>query len=267
MDFRKTALDDDAYIYQKHPHKTEKEKWKEMNWQQRRQYFVDYYLFKVIAGALLLFIVIFLLVHFLGPKEETILYAAVIDESLDESRLEQMEDDLNQILGGDGNDRRVIIDDTFYTRKDALTRLEAYLHSSQIDVIIADRETWEEYAGYGFFQNIADVLEKIQLSDKTKTVDGTAAVDETDVLDTVKLKLYEDRYMNAAGYLDSDEISFEDQETGQGKVEPYGIDLSDSSRFNEMKSCMEQPVFSVAEGAENLENAVRFLNYLMEEDN
>lgn len=242
MDFRKTALDDDAYIYQKHPHKTEKEKWKEMDWQQRRQYFVDYYLFKFTAAALLAFITIFLVVHFVGPKEETILYVAVIDESLDEGRLEQMKDDMNHLLGGDGSSRKVIIDDSFYTREDALTKLEAYLHSGQIDVIIADQETWEEYAGYGFLQDMDNVL------------------------DEEKQNRYRDLYIDAAGYRETEEISFVDQETGQGEEKPYGIDLSGSTCFKEMKNYMEQPVFSVAEGAGNQENALIFLDYLMGED-
>ena len=38
---KKTALDDDAYLYQKREEKTEKEKWSEMNRHQRMQYFHD----------------------------------------------------------------------------------------------------------------------------------------------------------------------------------------------------------------------------------
>ncbi|MDY2628976.1 MAG: hypothetical protein SOW08_11800 [Lachnospiraceae bacterium] len=241
LEFRKTALDDDAYIYQNHPKQTEKEKWQEMDWKQRKEYFVEYYLVKCIAVILLSVTVIFLIAHFAGPKEENVLYVAVIDESLDSEKLEQMENDLNELLDADGSRRKVIIDDTFFTRKDALTRLEVYLHSSQIDVIIANRETWEQYAAYGFFQNMDDVLGNHEK------------------------KLYEDKYLMTAGYQDSEEITFEDQETGKGEEKPYGIDISDSARFSGMKEYMEQPVLAVAEGSANRENAVLFLNYLMQE--
>ena len=46
---KKTALDDDAYLYQKREEKTEKEKWSEMNRHQRMQYFLDYYLVKLLV--------------------------------------------------------------------------------------------------------------------------------------------------------------------------------------------------------------------------
>ena len=41
MKMKKTALDDDAYLYQKREPKTEKQKWAEMDSGQRRQYFLD----------------------------------------------------------------------------------------------------------------------------------------------------------------------------------------------------------------------------------
>lgn len=238
-DGKKTALDENAAIYQKRTKKTEKEKWSEMDSAQRKQYFVDYYLFKTVAGILAIGIAIFLIWHFLGPKEEAVLYVAVVDESLDVERLEDMEQDLNELLGADGKRKQVIIDDSFYTKKDALTRMEVYLHSHQIDVVIADRDTYEEYAGYGFFQNMESVLGEGK-------------------------DPYQDLYMMAAGYKDTDEISFEDEETGRGQEEPYGIDISKSDRFSEMTSYMEQPVFAIAEGAANPESAIRFLEYLMQ---
>lgn len=60
-DGKKTALDENAAIYQKRTKKTEKEKWSEMDSAQRKQYFVDYYLFKTVAGILAIGIAIFLI--------------------------------------------------------------------------------------------------------------------------------------------------------------------------------------------------------------
>lgn len=60
--------------------KTEKQKWIEMNKEQRKQYFLDYYLFPVSVIAVILAIVCFLGWHFvLKPDEENVLYAAVVD--------------------------------------------------------------------------------------------------------------------------------------------------------------------------------------------
>ena len=57
---KKTALDDDAYLYQKREEKTEKEKWSEMNRHQRMQYFLDYYLVKLLVfTGIILAVVLF----------------------------------------------------------------------------------------------------------------------------------------------------------------------------------------------------------------
>ena len=80
---KKTALDDDASIYRKDRSRTEKQKWEEMDKKQRRQYFADYYLRKMLGMAAGIFAVFFLSWHFLKPADETVLYVAVVDESLD----------------------------------------------------------------------------------------------------------------------------------------------------------------------------------------
>ncbi|MGN0331755.1 MAG: hypothetical protein ACI4D9_01810 [Lachnospiraceae bacterium] len=237
--FKKTALDDDASIYQKHKVKTEKEKWREMDRKQRLQYFTDYYLGKCVIGILGIAVVALLIWNFFGSNEEIVLHVAVIDESLDEDRMEQMEKELIQFLGVDDKYEKIIIDDSFYSKKDALNKLEVYLHSNQIDVIISDYKTYHQYAGYGFFQDINDVLGK---SGET----------------------YQKDYVLAAGYKESEEISFEDKETGQGEEKPYGVDISKSRRFNDMKKYIKQPVFAIAQGTKHKEQAVRFLEYLME---
>ena len=78
-------------------------------------------------------------------------------------------------------------------------------------------------------------------------------------------KKYGESYQYAAGYKEDDEVSFEDHETGQGEVKPYGISLSGDNRFTEMSEYIKDPVFAVAVGTKNPENALKFLEYLMEE--
>lgn len=145
-------------------------------------------------------------------------YAAVIDESLDEKKLAQVTADMSNLLGADGKRKTV-----------------------QIDVVILDRELFEEYAGYGYFESLDEVTEE-DLEKK-----------------------YGESYQYAAGYKEDDEVSFEDHETGQGEVKPYGISLSGDNRFTEMSEYIKDPVFAVAIGTKNPENALKFLEYLMEE--
>lgn len=231
---KRTALGDDASIYNKDRERTEKQKWEKMNKEQRRQYFADYYLRRLLCIAAVAAAAVFLVWHFVKPADEAVLYVAVVDESLDEEMLKQMTEELNDRFGADGKHRKVLIDDTFFMKDDALTRMEVYLHSSQLDVIIADEDVWRELAGYGFLKRLDAGLG------------------------------YEEQFLEANGYLDSEDISFEDHEVAKGEAAAYGVDLSESGRFGEMKKYMEHPVFSIAEGTKHEGRARDFLDYLME---
>lgn len=234
---KKTALDDNASIYNTDRGQTEKQKWERMDKGQRRQYFADYYLKRLLCILAAAATVVFLFWHFLKPAEETVLYVAVVDESLDKEMLQEMTEELNERFGTDGNHRKVLIDDTFFMKDDALTRMEVYLHSRQLDAVIADEAVWRELAGYGFF----------------KRLEGLSG--EPD---------YAGHLMETEGYLDSEDITFEDRETAKGETAPYGVSLAGSERFEKMKEYLEKPVFAVAEGTQNEEHAMDFLEYLME---
>lgn len=151
---KKTALDDEAEIYQKREEKTEKEKWKQMDRKAKAQYFVDYYLGKLIVAVIIIGIGASLLWHFFKPKDETVLYAAVIDESLDATKLADMTSELEKICQADGRHQKVKIDDSFYLKDQALARLEVYVESKQVDVIIADQKTFKKLAGDGYFEDV-----------------------------------------------------------------------------------------------------------------
>lgn len=222
--------------------KTEKQKWMELNREQRKQYFLDYYLFPVSVAAVILAVVCLLGWHFfLKPQPENVLYAAIVDDSLDEKKQAQAVTEVSELLGADGKYRQVHIDDSFYLKDGALDKIQVYLHSEQIDVLILDQDVFEEFAGYGYFRSL-DELTEDDLAEKYGTT-----------------------YEYAAGYRDSDEVSFEDHETGQGETRPYGLSLSGNNRFTEMSGgYLEHPVFAVAVDAPNPENALKFLDYLMD---
>ena len=221
--------------------KSEVRKWPEMDRQQKIQYLKDYYLLPAVGVILLIAVAVSLIWHVARPRTENLLYAAVIYESLDEKKLAQVTADMSNLLGADGKRKTVQIDDSFYVKDGALDKLQVYLHSQQIDVVILDRELFEEYAGYGYFESLDEVTEE-DLEKK-----------------------YGESYQYAAGYKEDDEFSFEDHETGQGEVKPYGISLSGDNRFTEMSEYIKDPVFAVAVGTKNPENALKFLEYLMEE--
>ena len=221
--------------------KSEKQKWMEMNCEQRKQYFLDYYLFPVSVTAVILAVVFFLGWHlFLKPSEQNVLYAAVVDDSLDQEKQTQPVRDMEDVLGADGKYKQVHIDDFFYLKDGALDKIQVYLHSRQIDVMILEKDVFEKFAGYGYFQNLNELTEE-NLAEK-----------------------YDVNYVYAAGCRDTDEVSFEDHETGQGEAEAYGLSLDGENRFTDMTGgYLEHPVFAVAVDAPNPGNALKFLDYLI----
>lgn len=223
--------------------KTEKQKWKELNGKQKWQYFKDYYLLAVcVIAVILIFFGNLIWNCFIKPEEKNLLYAAVIDEALDEEKRDQAAAELENILGADGKTEHVYIDDALYLNdSNTLMKLQVYISCGQIDVMIMDREDFQEYAGNGTFISL-DELTGEDLSEK-----------------------YGQEYEYAAGYLETDDISYEDNESGRGEVKAYGISLSGDNRFTDMaEGYIEDPVFAVVASSENTENALIYLDYLLE---
>ncbi len=238
---KKTALDDDASIYQKRVEETEKEKWNKMNGSQRWQYFRDYYLVKVIVGIVLVVFIGSVVWSMLKPKDEFVLYVAVVDEQFDDEKEEVLTRELNELFEVDGKRYKVFIDDLVYLNNGGMEKLQTLAYNNRLDVVIADEKNYQKLAGMGFF----------------------CPVDE--FLGEEKAAEYRGDFVETAGYKENKKISFEDMETGRGEVLPYGVDISESKKFSEMKNYLENPILSFVVDNKNPENAVKFLDYIMSE--
>ena len=108
---------------------------------------------------------------------------------------------------------RITLDDTFRSdnAKD-VERLQVLLYNHDVDAVIAGEDVIRTLAAYGYFQDITGVLAE----------------------DTAKAAASEGRLFRTAGYLDTEEISMEDHETGRGEILPYGLRLAGSSRWKSL---------------------------------
>lgn len=239
--YKDTALGDDASIYHKRDDETEKQKWSKMNKEQRLRYFRDYYLFKLILGVLAVAVVIFSIWHFTKPKMENVLYVAVVDETLNADEKNELQSFLKERYNATGKYQNVLIDDTFYTRDDGLSRMQVYLRNNEIDLIIADKETFSILSAYGYMQDLNAIFD-----------------------DSYKTK-YADDFYYTEGYKDVAEVTFEDKEVGQGDRLAYGLEISKSEKFSKMSNLLKDPVIGIVVDAPNIDNAKDFVNILMEE--
>ena len=228
---------DKSWIVEK---QTEAEKWANLEKGQKIQYFRDYYLVPLLTGIAIAILLISLIWHFAAPEKERVLYVALLDERLNEEESEQLQKHLEEMLGADGKQQTVLLDDAFYSTPQGLAKLQVYLSNHQIDVIIAEKSSFEMLAGYGYLENLEDILE------------------ETYVAQCRSDLFY------AAGYREADEISFEDNETGRGEILPYGLNIKNSEKYEKISTALAEPVIGVAKECKNPENAIRFLKWMME---
>lgn len=181
------------------------------------RYFIDYYLMYVVIGLLVLGVGIFLVVHFLHPPKEPDYYIAVLNKTVTDEERETISETVRGISSG--RYEYIVVDDAFDMTGDGLDKLQVYLFNHRVNLILADRMEFERLAGYGYFVDLSTILSQEVLAEK-------------------------EHFAYAAGFQDSGEISFEDNEVGKGAYAPYGILLSGSSLGT--FSDMEDPILAVA---------------------
>ncbi len=90
MEDKKTTLDDNAAIYGKRDERDTKEKFAQLKGKDKWDFFKDYILGKLIIITASVVFAVFILYSIFGPKPETLMYVAVIDDPLGNENLEKM---------------------------------------------------------------------------------------------------------------------------------------------------------------------------------
>lgn len=86
IDGKKTTLDDDAAIYKRRDERSEslstKEKWKAMTKKQRRQFFMNYYFWKIMLGLAVVLLLGYIIYCAVRPKPKELSYIVILDNVL-----------------------------------------------------------------------------------------------------------------------------------------------------------------------------------------
>lgn len=216
--------------------------WASLDAAGKRQYFADYILPRLLKTALAAAVVFFLLWNFvLKEKDSTALYVAALDETFDQDECGKLQEKLESLMGdGDSSDLRnqIILDDSKNLENDGMSQLETLLFNHQVDVIIAERDTFRTLAADG---DLLDLTELLTDDEQAK---------------------WEDFLVSAPGYLDSDDP--EADGVGKGAEAEYGLSLSESPEYQKLSEHLTDPVLGIAENSERLENAHQFVGVLME---
>lgn len=181
--FKKTALDDDADIYQHGTKSVTKEEIKKLPLKKRIAYFCDYSLAKYLVTIILLICIILIIRTSINGKQHTpVLSVALINEIyLDDTDTlaDALKDSLNL-------DEDTIVNVTYYNLDEYENNMSylAHLSAGSVDVILCSEKFFEDSASQGMFADLSTLLSPKELSAYSSQLKEASVVD-TDTDGTV----------------------------------------------------------------------------------
>ncbi len=230
---KKTVLNDDAALYSHKEDVSEKEKWQTLSKKERWQYFVDYYLGKIVAVVIIAAVAGSILHTMLTPKPEVVLSVAVVNDAANQLLYDNLQAEFNAVIALDEETEQTVFD-TGYTFNDydyqSWQKFSMYNMVGDLDVSILPYTYFEQYAPGEYFSPIAAHLSS-----------GLYASLSVYLLETMQLD--------------------EDGNLAPGTETVYGIDLS-STWLYENQQISEPMVLVINAAPENVENIEKLLSLL-----
>ncbi len=161
---KQTQLSEHAEIYKRRENKTEKEKLKEMSFQNKVGYLWEYYRFHALIGIAVIALFAYIIHTIITPKIETQLYIAMVNNPISKTNIEELQVDLAELLQLDPEKENVVINTNFYFdgnldyEMNMRQVLVTYIASQDVDVIIAPESEFYSYAHNSFLYPLSDLL-------------------------------------------------------------------------------------------------------------
>lgn len=228
---------------------------------EKLSYFIDYYKWHTVAVVVLLAAAISMIVHFITQKDRA-LYVCLINASTFDQTEEYVQR-FEEYAGIDTSDYEVTFDTSMHIEvggTDTITatsfqKLTVYTAAGDLDVIVTKPEIIEYYVGQGIFYDLRQLLSPEQI---TLYEPYFFYVDQV-VLNAIQ---------NANDREETYEAVFSDPrqpETMENPV-PVGIVLDDCQRLKEsVLFGDEELVLSVIINSSNIETALKFIDFVMQE--
>lgn len=246
----RSALDDDASLFQIEESKSEKQKWSEMNTHQRLRYFLDYYLIKCLLCIAAVTITASILWSTFRPKKECILFVAVVQDYLMPQEKDQLEAQLSQLLITDTERQEIQIDDVFPSGYESNAKLSTYLGAQEIDLIMTNEERFQELAEAGCFEDLNAYLPEFAKSHADSLYWSANSSND----DLPKENSYADQPDAEEDSTASNSSNHTETKNGTAA---YGVHLTDSSIFTENHD--RGAVVGIVKGSLRKENAAAAL--------
>ena len=176
---KESILNEEAYIYNHRSDENESDKWKKMSRKQKFAYFNDYYRNKIIVAIIVLGFVFSVLYTMFSPKPEVVASVAVINDYWDEEKTVELTKELSSYLELQEGKQEVQIDDTYILETTGMgnevantQRLVAKFAAGDINIVIADRDKFDEFVNSDTFAKVSEVLDSAVPSGDRLTSNG-----------------------------------------------------------------------------------------------
>jgi len=231
---KETRLEEDAVIYQPRQKLTEKQKLKDMSFQEKTSYLWEYYRIHAAVAIAVIALIIYLIYELMTPDVKTQFYAAIINNTINDQVWDQYVTNFEDYLNLNPKTEDVQLNYNFYLNASSdysmnmQQALSTYIAAGEVDVIIAPESSFKEYAYYGFMEKISDQI-------------------PTDLY----ASLTDNMYMSNT------------EEDAENNV--YGIYLTDTKLFKENANNTDPYILGIIANSGHKENAAEFLRMLYNE--
>ncbi len=247
---KKTALDEDALLYQKRDERPDRERLRDMSFGEKLGFLKDYYLLPALVVLAVAAGVIYTVRTMTRPVKQPWIYIALINAVLDEETSEDLENRLTEFYQKEAE----AAEDADLSSRDSaniefpfdldrysdMMRFQTYAAAGQIDLILASEDVFAEQAGRGVLLNLEEVLSREELEEHEKSL------------------LY------TAGYNDELEDETEpDAAVGTGEILPYGVRIPENSILGSVTKTIENPVIGILPSTNHMEDAKACLRLLL----
>lgn len=222
---------------QENPFQKEEVHFKDLDRKKKLSYIWDYYKWPIIVVIGLLVTLAISLPQLIENSKEIVLYSAFVNTQLsDTDETHPLLQEFAEEKDIDIENKRMMLDCSMTINyenpsefsMECSQKLTAMFSAKQLDVIVADKETYENYEVLGVYEDLEQLV------------------------DEEFIEKYKDKLVYGSTN-DSDE------------QHAYAIEVTDSPVLQEYGAYIVPAYFSVAVNAEHPENAVEFLEYLMGE--
>lgn len=228
---KKTALKDDAALYQKRGEAISQKDLKNLSSKQKFEYFKDYYLLKIVIAVAVIAVVAHMIYTMLFNKTETVLSIGVLGSAYITETV-AMEDSIREALQIESEDQLVNVGNYDLEQSAQNMAYVARLSAHDLDIILCDQEYFDAQCQFEHFLPLEEFLTP-ELMEK-----------------------YQDRFVTGKTAI----LDENGEIISYGEEKPYGILVSDSPFYKEFGEYSDAAIIAFPVSTEHFEMIYEFLN-------